>query len=366
MNEALQKRKELVVPNTPEEPPVTSISPRFALLIFVGIGIFLWLVRAILLPFVIAGAIAFVFSPAVDWLAKVEYVPRWVAAAWAFVVIVAIAGLFGYAVYPIITHDFLPMVTNLEGTIAHAAHRLIGNGTIGIFGERLNAQQIGQKAVDLISNWLGQNGEILSLAALAFTAAFGVILTIVLLAYFLIGGPQIKAGLLWLVPPRQRRITDRVWHGYPPLLRRYLIGIAIIVIYAGVAAYVGLGLVLQVRHAPLLAVMTGFFELIPVVGPAASAIIAGIAAIQSGDTFGGVTGYAIYATFLRVSIDQLIAPLVLGRAARVHPVLIIFCFLAGGILFGIPGVLLAVPLALAIKIILATAYGDPRGIEEAG
>jgi predicted PurR-regulated permease PerM len=40
-------------------------------------------------------------------------------------------------------------------------------------------------------------------------------------------------------------------------------------------------------------------------------------------------------------------------------VLIIFCFLTGGILFGVPGVILAVPVALTIKIVLATLYQEP-------
>ena len=61
---------------------------------------------------------------------------------------------------------------------------------------------------------------------------------------------------------------------------------------------------------------------------------------------------------LRLSIDQMVGPVVLGRAAHVHPVLIIFCFLAGGVVLGIPGVILAVPVALVVKSTLATIYGD--------
>ena len=53
-------------------------------------------------------------------------------------------------------------------------------------------------------------------------------------------------------------------------------------------------------------------------------------------------------------------PLALGRAGRIHPVLVIFCFLAGGLLFGVAGVIMAVPVALAIRAILATLYGEPQ------
>jgi predicted PurR-regulated permease PerM len=51
---------------------------------------------------------------------------------------------------------------------------------------------------------------------------------------------------------------------------------------------------------------------------------------------------------------------VLGTAARVHPVLIIFCFLSGGILFGVVGVIMAVPVALIVKVTLATLYDEPQ------
>jgi len=68
--------------------------------------------------------------------------------------------------------------------------------------------------------------------------------------------------------------------------------------------------------------------------------------------------YALYATALRLSIDQIVGPIVLGRAAQVHPVLIIFCFLAGAVLLGIPGVILAVPVALVVKNTLATLYSE--------
>jgi predicted PurR-regulated permease PerM len=63
---------------------------------------------------------------------------------------------------------------------------------------------------------------------------------------------------------------------------------------------------------------------------------------------------------LRLSIDQLLGPIVLGKASRVHPVGVIFCFLAGGMLFGIVGIILAVPVALVVRTTLAILYDEPR------
>jgi len=132
------------------------------------------------------------------------------------------------------------------------------------------------------------------------------------------------------------------------------------VLYAMAAAYLGLGLLLGIRHAVFLAVLTGLLEMIPVIGPASAAVLAGLVALRQADSVASIVAYAIYATALRLSIDQLLGPVVLGHAARLHPSVIIFCFLAGGLLFGIPGVIMAVPVALAIKVGLATIYDEPH------
>jgi predicted PurR-regulated permease PerM len=355
----LPKRPDVETPHVSEDQAVKSVPPRSAWIIFLGIGVFLWLVRAILLPFVVAGAIAFACSPAVDWLAAKFSVRRWEAAVGIFLLLLVLSAVAGLIVGPIFVRDLVPMVSNLQATIDEAVHRFIGNGTVNILGQRMNAEQISQKAVAAFSDWLGQNGEIFSLAGAGVRAIFGVILQFVLLIYFLVGGPKIKAGLVWLIPPNQRPFARLILQTFEPMLRRYLLGIVAIFIFAAIAAYIGLGFALRLPHAGLLALMTGFLEIIPVVGPAASASIAGLAAIKTGNGIASIIGYAIYAIALRLSIDQVIGPLVLGHAARLHPSLIIFCFLAGGLLFGLPGLILAVPLALAIKVVLATAYAEP-------
>jgi predicted PurR-regulated permease PerM len=167
-------------------------------------------------------------------------------------------------------------------------------------------------------------------------------------------------GLLRLVPPKRRPLTELVWSRIDPLLKRYFIGVLVVVCYATVAAYVGLGLILGIRHAPLLALISGFLEMLPLIGPALAITVASLAAIHEAHGIWDLVAYAIYATALRLSIDQLVGPLVLGRAARVHPVLVIFCFLAGGILFGVSGVILAIPAVLIVRCVLSMLYQEPR------
>jgi predicted PurR-regulated permease PerM len=105
--------------------------------------------------------------------------------------------------------------------------------------------------------------------------------------------------------------------------------------------------------------ITGILEMIPMVGPGASALIAGLVAIHYAAGIGAIIAYAIYATALRISIDQFFGPVALGAAARLHPVLVIFCFLSGGLLFGVVGVILAGPMALVVKTTLTVLYDEP-------
>ena len=195
-------------------------------------------------------------------------------------------------------------------------------------------------------------------AGYSLAALMGAFLSVVLLFYFLTNGERIARGLLWIAPPHRRALVRRIWARLDPVLTRYFLGMIVIVIYATTASYVGLGFFLGIHHAILLALLTGILETVPVIGPTSAAIIAGLISLQTATGFMSIVDYALYATALRLSIDQLVGPIVLGTAAHVHPVLIIFCFLAGGVVFGIPGIILAVPVALLIKSTLATLYGD--------
>ena len=110
--------------------------------------------------------------------------------------------------------------------------------------------------------------------------------------------------------------------------------------------------------AVLLAFTVGLLELIPVIGPFASGALVGVIAIQQS----GIVAAALlfgFAIALRLSIDNLVGPLVLGEAARIHPVVMIVSFVCGAILFGVVGLLIAVPVAVCIKITLADYYAEP-------
>ncbi|WGR93925.1 AI-2E family transporter [Bradyrhizobium sp. ISRA443] len=200
-----------------------------------------------------------------------------------------------------------------------------------------------------------------AIAGSAFVAGFGFLLALVLLFFFMVSGPSIVRRPLWLIPPGERPlIEDHILLQVDPVLRRYFIGVVAVVCFAAAFAYAGLGLLLGVPHAVFLALITGFLEAVPILGPTIAAAPAGLVAIQYNSGLGAIIGYAVYLTALRLSIDQLFGPAVLGAAGRVHPAVVIFCLLAGGTLFGVVGVITAVPVALIIKAALSALYARER------
>ncbi len=335
---------------------------RAVLLAAIAIAFFLYFIRIVLLPFVLAGVVAYICTPLLDWLAKRTRLPRVLFAVLLWIVLVTVAGFVAFVAAQHLAAETTSVVSNLQPMLEQFAHQVFGDAPIRGFGQQMDANEIARAVADRIRDWFGQGDRLAIIAGYSLATVMGAILTVVLLIYFLVSGRSVARGLLWMVPPQRRPLVARIWTRLDPVLMRYFLGVIAVVIYATIAAYIGLGLILGIHHAALLALLTGILETVPFVGPTSAAIIAGLVSLQTATGIMSILAYALYATLLRLSIDQVFGPIVLGRAARVHPVLIIFCFLAGGALFGIPGVILAVPVALTVKNTLATIYneGDQR------
>lgn len=344
---------------------VGRISTTTIIFILVVIALLVYELQIILLPFLLSGLLAYIITPLVNRLAAGSRFSRSFFAVAAFAILLSTAALAAFLGLRPLLRELMRAVTDFQGTIGSLAQAAIGDRTVNVFGQPMNAAQLGQTAASALREWIGQPAKMLLMGEVAFSTAFGFFLSLVLLFYFFYSGPRVMRGVLWLVPPEQRPLILDIWSKLDPVLRRYFVGVLIVVAYAATAAYVGLGVVLHIPHAAFLALLTGFLEMIPVVGPGAAAVIAGLVAVRHATGVGPIIGYAIYATALRLSIDQLLGPLVLGTAARLHPVVIIFCFIAGGVLFGAPGVIMAVPVALGVKTCLAVLYDEPPRRNEA-
>lgn len=359
MNATPPKRPERVARSDHEH--VDKISTGTTIAVLFVVALLVYELQWILLPFVVSGLLAYVCTPLIEWLTAHSRLPRWLWATGLFLILLLIGVILGTLGIPPLIRETTQILGNFQTIIRTLAEGVIGDQSIHLSGRSMDAAQIAQAITDGIQNWLSQDGKLATLGGIAFTGFFGIIVTLVLLLYFLLSGPQIAQGLFWLPPPKQRPLIRHIWSILDPVLKRYFIGIAVVTLYAAIAAYIGLGIALGLPHAVTLAILTGILEMIPMIGPGAAAILVGLVAVHYAKGIGAIIAYAIYAAVLRLSINDFFGPLVLGNAARLHAVLIIFCFMAGGLTFGVIGLILAIPTALAIKVTLAILYDEsPR------
>jgi predicted PurR-regulated permease PerM len=361
----VQPEQELAAPRLnpePDAPRRRSLVSGWAIAAVLAVlAVLLYEIRIALLPFVFAIAVAFVLDPLIKSLQRRFGSPRWPVAAGLYLMILALLGGVGYWVGTSAVPDVMHIVARAPDILRHFLGEIMGDKGIMIFGQTYTADKVVAALGGMLAGMAGVTA-VENVVGLAASVIFGTFLTLVLMPYFMISAPRLAAGSIWLLPPERRRPVEDLLPKIIPVLRRYLIGLAIVVTYTATVAWIGFGPIFHLPEPVLLAILVGILELIPVIGPFLSATIVGVIAIQQN----GIVAAALlfgFAIGLRLSIDNLVGPLVLGEAARIHPVIIIISFVCGAILFGVVGLLIAVPVAVCIKITLTHYYAEPVAAE---
>jgi len=171
-------------------------------------------------------------------------------------------------------------------------------------------------------------------------AIFVFFITLMLAAYTMLTRERIVAFFRSLVRPGRRDSFDvllaRVDSGLSGVVRGQLVICGI----NGVLSAVGFAIV-GLKYWPVMALVSALFSLVPIFGSIASAVPAIVVALTQG------VGIAAFVLAWILGIHQLEAnvlnPKIMGDAAKIHPVLVIFSLLAGEHFFRVPGALLAVP-----------------------
>jgi predicted PurR-regulated permease PerM len=204
--------------------------------------------------------------------------------------------------------------------------------------QSIGAGEISGYAQDVISFAQGAAVSVILLL-------FSIVLIVVISIYMLLDMPRLEESIDRRFPP----------HGGPPLTERieralwgYVRGQAILSLVIGTSAGVGMwilgttGLVEGAdRYALLFGVWTAFAEVIPYIGPWLSAVPPAIYALVVDPI--GVLWVAALFVFIYQIEGHVVVPNVMANALRLHPLLVIFGLLAGGELYGIAGVLVALP-----------------------
>jgi predicted PurR-regulated permease PerM len=161
------------------------------------------------------------------------------------------------------------------------------------------------------------------------------------------------------IPNRYFEMSLNVIHKIDTQLGSYLRGQITEAFVVGILAILALW-ILDVQYYIVIGVFAGLANMIPYIGPVAGMIPALIVTIINGGE-PILLFYIIVAFAIVQLIDNiLIQPLVLSRSVNLHPLIIVFAVLIGGKIFGLLGMLLAVPTAGILKVTSSEMYNGIR------
>jgi predicted PurR-regulated permease PerM len=214
--------------------------------------------------------------------------------------------------------------------------------------------------------WRGTNADdvpwsSLAIAATQTVSAVGGVGLMLVVGAYLAGDPVMyREGLVRLVPPAWRSQVDSAMLASGHALSRWLLGQGISMLFVGSATTLGLAL-LGMPLALTLGLLAGALAFIPFFGPIASGVMAVLLAFMQGPS------EALYVAGLCVLIQQIegnvLMPLVQRWAVELPPVLGITAAVIFGLLFGLPGVILASPLMVVAMVLVRKLYVE--GVLEA-
>ncbi len=359
---------------TPSGPTLPTIRvPRWIQLVGLPVGLLvIWmlagLVGHVLFLFLTASVIAFLLNPLVRDLKRLR-LPRGLAVAFVFLVFAAAVGFIVLALGSVVVDqaraaaeridDYLTLQsttgsTGAEKDIDRLQRWLDSHGLEGIqiqvqttdWVDNLGAGEISGYTQDAISF---AQGAAFSLVV----ALFNLVLIFVIAIYMLLDMERLEGVVDRRFPPGDGlRLTRRIEKALAGYVRGQLILSTVIGASGGVGMWLlgTTGLVPGAeKYALLFGVWTGVIEVIPYIGPWLSAIPPTIYALIV-DPVSALWVIALFIFIYQVE-GHIVVPNVMANALRLHPLLVIFGLLAGGELYGIAGVLMALPTMAAARAI---------------
>jgi predicted PurR-regulated permease PerM len=279
--------------------------------------------------------------------------PRTAAAAVVFLVLLAAIIGGGRLLVPLAIDQIRELQRTLPSLVANAQNTLAET-----------ADQIGLEDLDaLIVNFAGVSDLTQMVARGAFPFIVGLghflleLLVFLIATFFLLrDAPRLFQWFRRGLPASQRNELIPLIAQVNTLLGRYVRGQMFLIAVMSTVTFIGLS-VLQMPFALLLGLTTGVLEVIPIVGPITAGAIACLVALGHPAPWGVsqiwyVAIVAAMYTVLRHSEDYFVIPLVIGRIVKLHPAIVIFALLTGGALYGLLGVLVAVPVAATLRLVL--------------
>jgi len=322
------------------------------LLLFLGVIAFLYFARVVLLPVVLACMGTMALKPLMRGFARLR-IPTVPSAMIIFLVLLATVGIgFFQLGRPAIGWiDEAPehmaalrtRVSRLFPNAVHFSRALTEATDLAVAeGKSENAKKVAtveindQRGTTSILNWtssfLGGLGEVL-----------------VLIYLLLASGDMFMQKLVRVMPTRhEKKRAVAISHDVQSNISDYLFSVSVINVCLGVVASFGFFLI-GVQRPAMWGMLIALLNYVPYFGPVAGAILLGVVGLLSFDTLFQVLMPVGWYLLLHLLEANFVTPILLGRRFTLNPVAIFVSLIFWLWLWGVPGVLLSVPILVSVK-----------------
>jgi predicted PurR-regulated permease PerM len=329
-----------------------TINLRTAFFVFLTIFAvwFLYIERAILTPFVLGIMFAYILTPVVNSIYRYLKLPRTISIV---IIYFIIAGLFIY-----LGISLTRQITNESSELKSFINKLPEATENQISSLPYWIKPMAQDTFAFLEKPSPiSSASIFNFFPQAITRIIGLFIFLFSGFYFLKDGSSMFGKLLNSVPSSYRGDLESLLLKINNVLKSYLRGQVFMIFLVSLILYMALSVV-GVKFALILAIFSGFAEIVPIIGPIFAGAAGGLIALSSNNLSfglnpmqGAIVVIVIYFIFRQIQ-DYFIAPGIMGRIVKLHPLVILFSVLAGQHLWGILGVILAVPIAGIVRILL--------------
>ncbi|MDR0297437.1 MAG: AI-2E family transporter [Streptococcaceae bacterium] len=324
-------------------------------------------IGVISLPVVLAAVFYYLLNPIVNFAEK-HRVPRLASISVVFVILIGLV-IWGLSVaVPSIIDgviDFSKRVPHYVNLAQNETNQILQDNRFSQFRPQINktAENFGTTLIDWSKN--ASTSLVSSLTDVVTKTATVVIDIIVfpfVLFFLLKDGNHFTAYILQFLPQRWRKDTSSVLDKINVQLSAYVrgqVGVAL-----AVTALLLIGLpAIGLRYGVVLAILSGVFNLIPFLGFFLSIVPALVIGLATGGPIMLLKVIVIFAIEQTLE-SRLISPLILGSQLKIHPITIIFVLLTAGKIWGVWGVLLAIPAYATAKVLVTHIFEWYREISE--
>ena len=328
------------------------VAGTFGVLVFLIIQL-----RLIIIPLLIGVLLAALLVPFATWMQRRLRFPRWLAVAAAMLTLISVVSTLVWLVVAQVRAGW-PALQD-RSVIAYDEFLVWLSTTFGLSADEITAWIDGVVAeLDFSTGGPLVSGA-LSVSATAVELLTGTVLVLFSLLFFLIDGPNIWRFVVRLFPHRARTAVD----GAAKAGWLTLTNFSKVQIFVAFVDGVGIGLIAWALGLPLalpIGVAVFLASFVPFVG----ALITGALAVVIALIYNG----PLIALFMLIGVllvqqleGNVLQPLVMGPAVRVHPLAVVLAVATGGLLAGIPGTLFAVPVVAFVNVFVRyTASGRWR------